>query len=340
MKKYQTALVIGAGSFGTSIASILSQNFEKVILKVRSDEVFEDLKKGENNQYLPGIKLPNNIEGIKDWDELKDISKVEVVISGLPTAAIKEYFTDKNEIFEKFFEKDVPFISLSKGIDPVTLELADDLFFEIFPKYKDLFVFLSGPSFAREIMQEQITLVSGAGRSKFVLEKTAKMLECSFFKIFPTYDIKGVLLGGALKNVLAIASGITEGLGFTHNTNAALLTRGITEMLRFGIVFNARPETFYGLSGMGDLILTTSGHMSRNKLFGIEIAKGVDAQEGIKSSQGVVEGYKTTKATYLLAQKYGIRAPIFTGLYEVLYNGVDPLEVIRKLMKSPPSFNL
>jgi glycerol-3-phosphate dehydrogenase (NAD(P)+) len=164
------------------------------------------------------------------------------------------------------------------------------------------------------------------------------MLATDFFKALPTTDVKGVLLGGSLKNVIAIAGGIMEGLGYNHNTRAALITRGITEMLRFGSFFGARPETFYGLSGMGDLILTTTGELSRNKSFGIEIAKGRKAEEIIKSTKSVVEGYKTTKAAYLLANKMKIRARIFSGIYEVLYNNHNPAEVIQGLMMLPAKF--
>ena len=167
----------------------------------------------------------------------------------------------------------MPVVCLSKGIDPDTLELPDDLYFELFPRYKELFTFLSGPSFASEIMDKQITLASLAGRSKPVLIRVADMLSCAYFKVFLAYDIKGVLLGGALKNILAIAGGVIEGLGYNHNTRAAMITRGIAEMLRFGKVFNARPETFYGLSGMGDLILTTTSDLSRNKTFGMELPR-------------------------------------------------------------------
>jgi glycerol-3-phosphate dehydrogenase (NAD(P)+) len=180
--------------------------------------------------------------------------------------------------------------------------------------------------------------VSLAGRSRTTLLKAAKLLQTDFFKCFPTYDVKGVLLGGALKNVLAIAGGIVEGLGYNHNTRAALITRGIVEMLRFGVVFNARPETFYGFSGMGDLILTTTGELSRNKSFGMEVAKGRSPEEIIKHTRSVVEGYKTTKAAYELAKRYEIRALLFEGMYHVLYEGADPKELMRKMMSLPSKF--
>jgi glycerol-3-phosphate dehydrogenase (NAD(P)+) len=338
--KYDMALVVGAGAFGTAIASVLANNFETVILKVRSKDNYESLQKGENSIYLPGLKLASNIIPALNWEDvdlLKD-KKLELIVSGLPTQGIRGFFFENHSRFEKYFKDSVPLVSLSKGIDPDTLELSDDSFFELFPNHKELMTFLSGPSFAKEIMEEQITLVSLAGRSRRNLLNVAGMLETSYFRVFSSYDVKGLLLGGALKNVLAISGGILEGLGYNYNTRAAMITRGIAEMLRFGKVLNARPETFYGLSGMGDLILTTTGDLSRNKAFGLQIAKGRSPEEIIQGQRTIVEGYKTTKATHLLSKKYDIRASIFNGLYSVLYEGKTPSEVLKKLMKLPLGF--
>ena len=343
MITYKNALVVGAGAFGTSLASILADRFEKVVLKVRSKDVYDAINNDrENSVYLKGIKLKENIQALLEWDELdKDFDQdIQLLVSGLPTAGIKPFFEENFDRFEKYFQRGIPLISLSKGIDSETLELSDDLFFDYFPHYRDLITFLSGPSFAKEIMQEQITLVTIGGRSRKVLSQISHMLDTSYFKALPSYDVKGILLGGALKNVLAIAGGIIEGFGYNHNTRAAMITRGIVEMLRFGKVYNARPETFYGLSGMGDLILTTTGGLSRNKQFGLEIAKGRKPIEIINSQRTVVEGYNTTKAAHLLSEKYEIRARIFNGLYEVLYNEVPANEVITMLMNTPAKFEI
>lgn len=339
---YKTALVVGAGAFGTSIATVLAANFEKVILKVRSSDVYEALIKGENSVYLPGLSIPSNLEPALTWDEVdeKVFGPIELIVSGLPTAGIASYYSQEQERFIQYFEKEIPLVSLSKGIDPETLELADDLFFDLFPKYRELFTFLSGPSFAKEIMQSQITLVTLAGRSRKNIMKVTSMLEAPFFKCLGSYDVKGVLLGGALKNVIAIAGGAIEGLGYNHNTRAALITRAIAEMLRFGQVYNARPETFYGLSGMGDLILTTTGGLSRNKQFGMEIAKGRSPEEIISSQRTVVEGYKTTKAVHRLAEKYEVRSRIFEAVYQVLYEKADLETVIQDMMTMPSRFEL
>lgn len=336
---YKTALVMGAGAFGTSMACVLAENFNKVIVKVRSQDIYDSIKNGENAIYLPGQELPKNIVPAMSWEEVDGLvdGKIELLVNGLPTSAIKKFYSDSKDIFVKFFENDIPLVSLSKGIDPETLELPDDLFNHSFPEHMDHILYLSGPSFAKEIVDKQVTIVSLAGREPGSLLSVSEMLQTKYFKAFPTYDVKGVLLGGALKNILAIAGGMLEGLGFNHNTRAAMITRGITEMLRFGKVYNARPETFYSFSGMGDLILTTTSDLSRNKTFGMQIAKGRKPLEIIQSQRSVVEGYKTTKAAHNLAKKYHIRTRLFDGIYQILYNDVSPKEVIDKLMDLPVS---
>ena len=324
-KKYDTALVVGAGSFGTCIACVLAKNFSKILLKT---------ERSNNNK-----KLPSNIEIVSQWDKPNRWEKnIQLVVSGLPSTAIEEYFTKHKQRFSGYLKKGIPLVSLSKGIDPETLELPDDLLFSLFAKYKKSITFLSGPSFAGEIMEEQITLVSLAGSCHKTLKLISDMFETSYFKTFACLDIKGVLLGGAIKNVLAIAGGIIEGLGFNHNTRAALITLGIGEMLHFGKIFNARAETFYGLSGMGDLILSTTGGISRNKQFGLKIAQGRDPLDILQEDGILVEGHKTCEALYRLAKKHNIQAAITDSLHEVLYQGKDPQRIIQKLMRYPVVF--
>ncbi len=338
--RFKTALVLGGGAFGTAIGFVLTQNFEKVIILVRSLENYDEINQGENKTYLPGQKLPASIQAALTWEEVDKISNgdVELIVSGLPMSAIESFCQQNESRLNRLFEKNIPLVNLAKGIDHETLRLPDELFNSHFEKFKSQLMYLSGPSFAKEIIDRQITLVSLAGEDREQLLRTCDMLGTDFFKAVPTTDIKGVLLGGSLKNVIAIAGGIMEGLGYNHNTRAALITRGIIEILRFGRILGARPETFYGPSGMGDLILTTTGDLSRNKTFGIEIAKGRKPEEIIAHSKSVVEGYKTTKAAHLLAVKMNIRTRIFSGLYEVLYGGANPKNVVQELMKLPPKF--
>lgn len=339
--KFKTALVLAGGAFGTSIGFVLTQNFQKVIVMVRSREIYDAINRGENATYLPGQNLPATIKAALTWDEVKKLTEgeVELIVSGLPMSAIDDFCTQNKTELKSYLDKGIPLVSLAKGIDHETLKLPDELFKTHFSDYRPQLMYLSGPSFAKEIIDKQITIVSLAGDDREKLLLACEMLGTDFFKALPTTDVKGVLLGGSLKNVIAIAGGIMEGLGYNHNTRAALITRGIIEMLRFGKEFGARTETFYGPSGMGDLILTTTGELSRNKSFGIEIAKGRKAEEIIRSTKSVVEGYKTTKAAYLIAKQMGIRARIFSGLYEVLYNNADPKLVIQGLMSLPPKFD-
>ena len=317
-----------------------AHNFKRVVLKVRSHDVYQALLQGENSVYLPQIPLAQQIVPAMTWDEVRDKveGKVQLLVIGLPTAAISPYCQQYIGELTSFLQQGVPLISLAKGIDTETLELPDDLYFHYFKNFQDQFCFLSGPSFAKEILDKQITLITLAGRSRTVLDKAAMMLNTNFFKVFKSYDVKGVLLGGALKNVIAIAGGIAEGLGLNHNTQAALITRAVREMLRFGVVYNARPETFYGLSGMGDLILTTTGGLSRNKQFGLELAKGRNPQEIIASQRSVVEGYKTAKSVYYLSQRYCIHCLIFQSVYRVLYEELSVQEAVKKLLDSRPRF--
>jgi len=333
------ALVIGAGAFGTAIAQVLAQNFDKVILKVRSEDVYQAIKLGENSVYLPGLKIASNIDAALTWDEVDahQIEDLELIVSALPTSGISEYFKDNYDRFLTYFMRGIPLLSLSKGIDPETLELSDDLFLILIHFLKNSFVF-----YLDQVLLTRLCKTNNIGNDcwkiKKVLENVIDMVNTPYFKALASYDVKGVLLGGALKNILAIAGGVIEGLGYNHNTRAAMITRGIAEMLRFGAVYNARPETFYGLSGMGDLILTTTGDLSRNKTFGLELAKGRKPEEIIKSQRTVVEGYKTTKAVHFISEKYDIRAQIFNGVYDVLYQGHSPKDVISNIMQSPTRF--
>ena len=338
--KYKTALVLAGGAFGTSIGFVLAQNFDKVIIKVRSQEIYDEINGGENTTYLPGKKLPTIIKAALTWDEVKRLqqSEIQMVVSGLPMSAIADFCSENLAEMNSLLGQGVPLVSLAKGIDHESLKLPDEIFKTYFDEFSKQLMYLSGPSFAKEILEKQITIVSLAGEDKKNLLIACEMLGTEFFKALPTTDVKGVLLGGSLKNVIAIAGGIMEGLGYNHNTRAALITRGIVEMLRFGSHFGARPETFYGPSGMGDLILTTTGELSRNKAFGIEIAKGRKAEDIIRASKSVVEGYKTAKAAHLLAERQQISARVFSGLYRVLYEGHDPKEVIQGLMMLPPKF--
>ena len=334
--------MVGGGSFGTAIASVLAHNFERVIVCVRSRALYDDLSKGLNSRYLPGVVLPPEIVPALSWGEVKEKTRgeVELLVMGIPTAALSGYSGENFKEIEQLLENNTPLVSLAKGIHTKTLELPQDLLLHHFRNFKDHLCFLSGPSFAKEILDRKITAVTLAGSSSEVLETAGEMLTTNFFKVFKSYDVKGVLLGGALKNVVAIAGGIIEGLGLSYNTRSALITLAVREMLRFGVIYSARPETFYGLSGMGDLILTITGEMSRNKSFGLNIAKGKKPEDIIASSINVVEGYKTAKSVHYISNLYGIHCPIFEAVYDVLYRETPPEDFLEGLVESEPGFEI
>ena len=340
MKPYQRVLVIGGGAFGTSIANVLANNFEHVILQVRRQEVKgKILRKRENTDYLPGHTLAPNLIPVLGWDEI-DNQPLDLIVSGLPMKSLLTFFCENQHRLSVYLKQKTPLVSLSKGVvlNDKKITLADDIFFQLWPEYRHLFTFLSGPSFAGEIMQRQITLVTLAGESRQQLVRISPMFETEYFKVLGSEDIKGVLLGGALKNVIAIAGGIIEGLGYSTNTRAAMITRGIAEMLKFAPFYDAKEETFYGLSGMGDLILTTSGGLSRNKRYGLALASGEDPNSARSHQGGVVEGYETTRAVNFMSQANGIQTHIFNGVYRVIFEGENPRKVIEELMALPFRF--
>ena len=343
MKPYKHALVIGGGAFGTSIANVLANNFERVILKVRRENIWEEiLRHGENKEYLPGHTLSPNIWPALTWKEVEENvgGSLDLIVSGLPVASLINFYTLNREYIAGYLEEKTPLVSLSKGINlrENKIEFPDDIFFKFWPEHRSLFTFLSGPSFAGEIMQKQITLVTLAGESRQQLARVSSMFETNYFKVLGSEDIKGVLLGGALKNVMAIAGGIIEGLGYSTNTRAAMLTVGIAEMLKFAPLYGAKPETFYGLSGMGDLILTTTGGLSRNKRYGLELAMGGNPARIHSQQKGVVEGYQTTRAVHTISQENNIQTHIFKGIYRVIFDQENPRNVIEELMALPFRF--
>ncbi|MBA2403471.1 MAG: glycerol-3-phosphate dehydrogenase, partial [Bdellovibrionales bacterium] len=213
--KYKTALVLAGGAFGTSIGFVLTQKFQKVIIKVRSQDIYDEINRGENTTYLPGQKLPASLKAALTWDEVKAIQEgeIELIVSGLPMSAIDDFCSTNIKELTALLDTGIPMVSLAKGIDHETLKLPDEIFNTHFDAYKKQLMYLSGPSFAKEILEKQITIVSIAGEDKNNLLNACDMLGTDFFKALPTTDVKGVLLGGSLKNVIAIGGGIMEGLG-------------------------------------------------------------------------------------------------------------------------------
>jgi glycerol-3-phosphate dehydrogenase (NAD(P)+) len=224
-------------------------------------------------------------------------------------------------------------MAATKGIENDTQMVMSQIVESVLsPDYSDRFAYLAGPSFAKEVTRRYPTAVTIACRDMTHAEQLQRIFHTEFFRVYTSTDLMGVQLGGALKNVIAIAAGISDGLNFGHNARAALITRGLAEITRLGVCMGANPLTFAGLAGMGDLVLTCTGDLSRNRSVGLKIGEGMHLKEIIEGMNMVAEGIKTTKSAYMLAQKKGVEMPITNQMYQILYEGKDPKEAVKELM--------
>lgn len=320
--------VLGAGSWGTALAQVASENNEEISLWARRSELANDIKTTrENRRYLPGIEISRNIMVSDDIEKVTRNS--DIIILAVPSQAIRATVRR----IKKCLSYDTILVNAAKGIELKSFRRMSEVLAEELSKSSNHnIVILSGPSHAEEVIRGIPTAVVAASRNEDVAEKVREAFMNGFFRVYTQNDVTGVELGGALKNVIAICSGISDGLGLGDNTRAALMTRGIVEITRLGVHFGASPSTFYGLSGIGDLIVTCSSMHSRNRRAGIEIGRGKSVDEVLKSVNMVVEGITTTKAAYLLASKLDIEMPITEQAYQVLFEGKSPMEAVDELM--------
>lgn len=315
----------GGGSWGTAIARLLSNKGHKVNFYIRNEEVIEDIKKNkENSKYLPGAKFENEINLTNDLESV--LNGIDAFIIGVPTSSIREIL---NKIKNKI-SKDTIIVNLSKGIEVESLDRISEISKEIL--IDNPFVALSGPSHAEEVGKDIPTTLVASSENLEVAQLIQKEFSTPIFRIYTNPDLVGVEMGGALKNIIALAAGMNDGLGYGDNTKAALMTRGIYEMSKLGISLGANPHTFNGLSGIGDLIVTCTSMHSRNRRAGILIGEGKSMDEACKEVGQVVEGVKTVKSAYKLSQIKGIEMPITKALYRVLYEGYDPNKAVYELM--------
>jgi len=320
--------VIGGGSWGTALAQLLAKNGHKISLWVYEKDLAVSInEKHENTQYLPGIRLPESLQAD---------SNIEAVLSGskwvlfvVPSHVARTVLTS----MRPFLTDDMPIISATKGIETGTLMLMSEVIREALGrKSTERIAVLSGPSFAKELVLEHPTAVSLAAEDYRLAARIQKLFANDYFKLLLCSDLIGVQLGGALKNVVALAAGGSDGLGFGFNTKAILIARGLSEMVRLGLAMNADINTFYGQSGMGDLFLTCSGAYSRNRRVGEEIGKGKSLKEIQEGMQMVAEGIYTTQSAYALAKKHQVDMPIVTEIYRTLFEGKSPRKAVLDLM--------
>lgn len=328
--------VVGSGSWGTTLADLLGRKGFNVDLWAFESEVIKQIKElRENKLFLPGISLSSNIYPSNDLSRV--VSGKDLVLIVVPSHFMRK---TSHEI-AGYVSKDTIIVSASKGIENKTYLTMSGVLKETLPEIPEKhIVALSGPSFAREVASNVPTLVTVASKDK----KTALFVQHIFatplFRVYTNNDIIGVELGGSVKNVIAIASGMIDGLGFGLNTRAALITRGLTEIRRLGLKLGANPRTFTGLSGIGDLILTCTGELSRNYTVGKQLGKGKRLQDILSEMCMVAEGIKTAKSVYNLSRKIGVEMPISHEIYHILYDAASPKEALHKLMTRDLKYEL
>lgn len=320
--------VVGAGSWGTALANHLAEKGFAVDLWVYEPHVRDQiLQDRENRVFLPGIALSKNIRPSSDFPPV--VQDKDILLVVVPSHLMRETMKKLAGIVS---EKTI-LVTASKGIENKTHRTMTGVLKEVFTdKPEEQFVVLSGPSFAREVARGVPTVVTVAAASQKIAEYVQHVFAAPTFRVYTLDDMIGVELGGAVKNVIAIASGIVDGLGLGLNTRAALITRGLTEMRRLGLKLGAKPETFSGLAGVGDLILTCTGDLSRNHTVGQQIGQGKKLQEILEEMQMVAEGVKTAKSVYNLSRKLDVEMPICHEVYRVLYEDRSPGDAVYSLM--------
>jgi len=320
--------VLGAGSWGTALAKSLSDAGHSVRLWARREDQASRIQSSrENADYLPKIMLGDTLRATHSLQEA--LSGVDMVVSVIPTHGLRETLDQA----APFFPADAPILSATKGIEIGTLKLVSGIFEDHFPSDRHhLLAYLGGPSFAKEVALGMPTAVVVAGHDGTTSERVQSILGTERLRVYTTDDVVGIELGGALKNVIAIAAGCGDGLGFGHNTRAAIVTRGLAEIGRLAMALGAHPMTMAGLGGIGDLMLTCTGDLSRNRRVGLELGAGKTLEEILAGMNQVAEGVKTTKSAHELSKKHAVEMPIVDAMHRILYEGLAPREAVGDLM--------
>jgi glycerol-3-phosphate dehydrogenase (NAD(P)+) len=319
--------VIGGGAWGTALADLLARKGEHVTLWARESEVVESVNlRHENNMFLPGGLLAPSLRAEADIETA--VRGADTIISVPPSHAVRPVM----EQVGAALQGSPLVISASKGLDPDRLERPSCVLAEVLPGGTPVAV-LSGPSFAMEVFQQQPTAVVAAASDHSIAQRAQRVFSTSYFRVYSHTDVVGVELAGALKNVIALAAGILEGLGLGFNTRAALITRGLAEITRLGVTLGAQPMTFAGLAGMGDLILTATGALSRNRSLGVALGQGKTLEQALAGKPAVVEGVNTTRTAVALGERHGVELPIAREVANVLFEHKPPRQAVSDLME-------
>ncbi len=322
------ACVIGAGTWGTAFALHLGRMKISTHLWIREKEVYEEaLRYRENRTFLPGYVFPPAVSFFSEIE--KALSSREIIFVAVPSKFCRKIY----EQLAPHLSSDQMIVSLTKGIEEDTLKRMSEVMENVFsPFFTPHMAVLSGPSFAKEVAEGHPTAVVLASSEKNRAQTIQHLISSPIFRVYTSDDTIGVELAGAVKNVIAIAAGVSDSLRFGSNSIAALVTRGIAEMTRIGVQLGARKETFAGLAGIGDLVLTCTGKLSRNHFIGMELGKGKSLEEIVSSMKMVAEGITTTLSVHQLARREKVEMPICEQVYQVLYKNKDPKKVLQNLM--------
>jgi glycerol-3-phosphate dehydrogenase (NAD(P)+) len=321
--------IIGAGSWGTALAIVLAPKFPQVKLWVYEQDLAERIRETRcNDTYLPGFLLPPSIHATSDLADA--IDGADFVLTVLPSHLVRSLY----DRMLPLLREDTVFVSATKGLENDSLLRMSEVISEVVRRRFDPQVaVISGPTFAREVAGQEPTALVAASESISIAECVQSAFSGPNFRVYASNDPTGVEVGGAIKNVVAIGAGVLHGLGLGNNPQAALITRGLAEMTRLAVAMGGRPQTLAGLAGLGDLVLTCHGDLSRNRTVGVELAKGRKLNEIVGSMRMVAEGVKTTNAAVDLAKRHAVEMPIAQQMYEMLHNGASPRNAIRALME-------
>lgn len=323
--------VVGAGSWGTTLANLLAHEGHDVRIWAHEAEVVESINRDHTNAlFLAGCPLDRGLVASGDLGET--LEAADLTIFATPSHVTRAVAERVGQVLNGSERPAV--VSVSKGLEGESLKVMTDVLSETLPGIR--LATLSGPSFAQEVYRRDPTAVVAASTDEEVAVLAQRILTTRSFRVYTSRDVVGVQLGGALKNVVAIAAGMLHGLELGHNSLAALITRGLAEMTRLGVAMGADPLTFAGLAGMGDLVLTATGALSRNRTLGVELAKGKTLEQILGERRTVAEGVRTAKAARELGLRFGVELPIATEVEQILFEGKSPRQAVRDLMDREP----
>jgi glycerol-3-phosphate dehydrogenase (NAD(P)+) len=321
--------IIGAGSWGTALAIVLAPRFTRIRLWVyETDLAARMCVSRENDVYLPNFQLASHVEVTSDLANA--LEGADVVLSVMPSHLVRRLY----EQMLPHLHESMLFVSATKGLENGTLLRASEVIGELLrPKMRPRTAVISGPTFAKEVARFEPTALVVASSEREVADRVQAAFSGPTFRLYTSQDTIGVEIGGSIKNVVAIGAGVLHGMGLGHNPMAALITRGLAEMTRLAVAMGGQPLTLAGLAGLGDLVLTCNGDLSRNRTVGVELAHGRKLDEIVSSMKMVAEGIKTTNAAVDLAKRYSVEMPISEQMFQVLNFGVSPREAIQRLME-------